>query len=443
MTNLVTPSTAPFHENTRLDADTSRSFRLSAFWPIVALLGTLYGSLLPFSISLSAFTFDNAFGLMNIQPHSATPEDLITNIVVYIPAGLLLVLSQPRNRRNSLRTLIGCILVGGCVSLLAETLQTGIAIRVASYTDIALNLFGTAAGAGTALAVQSRAPSIVRRVRHTLNTTPMTSLGIALTIGLVVFHLAPFDFASNPAQWRTSLSNATLSLTTPDAQDVIHALWFTFLGYMMLLAALETGNTRTQSTAQAAIGGFALVVVIESLQLFSNRHAFTITDILIRTIAHLIGCIGATFIATNRTPQQWIASPRLALPTPLLVSLIAVQIVAIVFATDQIPRALHIPFETLWRGPMILAAFELTTTSVQYATLAACLTIVLRRQRVTSVWLIVALCVIACSSMATIAPYVLASSSVDLTSPVIATLAAILVAQFYPIIRPQQAPIPH
>ena len=44
------------------------------------------------------------------------------------------------------------IVVGAAVSVIAETLQTGMPVRVASWTDVMLNAMGAAIGAATAAA---------------------------------------------------------------------------------------------------------------------------------------------------------------------------------------------------------------------------------------------------------------------------------------------------
>ncbi len=122
----------------------------------------------------------NGFGLLNLGWHGATREDLITNVAMYVPLGLLLVLcgTGGRTARAAL-----AVFVGAAVSLLAETLQSGIAARVASWMDVALNSGGTAIGVVLAVGVTGTFGSVIDRTRRKIAAYPFTCAAWLLTLG--------------------------------------------------------------------------------------------------------------------------------------------------------------------------------------------------------------------------------------------------------------------
>ena len=75
-----------------------------------------------------------------------------------------------------------CASIGGTVSMTAEMLQTGISIRVASLTDVMLNVVGTAVGGILVIMLSSAGGSLVRRLRRELWIRPARVHAIALEL---------------------------------------------------------------------------------------------------------------------------------------------------------------------------------------------------------------------------------------------------------------------
>ena len=130
-------------------ADDAVAWGLSAAWPALLIAAVLYGSLIPFTIDVTALNLSNGFGLLGIGVHGATREDFLTNVLIYVPVGLSLMLCRRGGSgRWRAARIPAAVMIGTAVSILAETLQTGISARVASWTDVALNAIGTLLGAG-------------------------------------------------------------------------------------------------------------------------------------------------------------------------------------------------------------------------------------------------------------------------------------------------------
>lgn len=170
-----------------------------AFWVLVLLSASLY----PFNFSaqlwhshFAALQFDRS-----LLGHS-TRGDLLSNLLAYLPFGLLAALlleRLPGWLRLALATLGGASL-----SFTVETLQLGIAMRFASATDFLANSMATAAGAAAAL-VYARAPRRGIRARlRPLTDGPVVPLLLAVWVAA---QAAPFMPRLRPSRIIAVLAN--------------------------------------------------------------------------------------------------------------------------------------------------------------------------------------------------------------------------------------------
>jgi len=83
--------------------------------------------------------------------------DLVLNVLVYMPLGLLLVMGLRRFFGVFNALLIG-VLIGGILSFTLEFLQNYIPARVSSFSDLITNLLGTALGGMLAVVLQPEMP---------------------------------------------------------------------------------------------------------------------------------------------------------------------------------------------------------------------------------------------------------------------------------------------
>ncbi|MFN2338304.1 MAG: VanZ family protein [Gammaproteobacteria bacterium] len=105
----------------------------------------IYGSLFPLGDWQTPATARLAFLL---PPYEGRPiyTDILLNILVYMPLGLLLAL-RLRPRFGFARAVLTATLLGGLLSLAMEALQMSLPGRVSSVTDLATNAGGSLLGA--------------------------------------------------------------------------------------------------------------------------------------------------------------------------------------------------------------------------------------------------------------------------------------------------------
>ena len=133
----------------------------TAAWPLALIYAALvvYASLYPFdgwrSVGIAPWTF-----LAAPLPRYWTGFDVAANLLGYGPLGFLLALSALRTSPR-LPAVLLATLGGGLLSLVMESLQTYLPMRVASNVDLLLNLVGAWLGALMAFALE-KAGAIAR-----------------------------------------------------------------------------------------------------------------------------------------------------------------------------------------------------------------------------------------------------------------------------------------
>jgi len=125
--------------------------------PLAWLYGALivYASLYPFTgwrvPSPGPFDF-----LLLGWWHWWTGFDLVSNLLGYLPFGLLVFVALARGGRSTTASVWIAIAAGTLLSLTMETLQNYLPQRVASNVDLTLNALGSALGAGVGAALHLR-----------------------------------------------------------------------------------------------------------------------------------------------------------------------------------------------------------------------------------------------------------------------------------------------
>ena len=130
------PGTPPTHAK-----GTSRFHLMLAF---AYLLLIVYGSLFPFGpwIPPSGSMWHY---LVAPWPHDISGADVATNLLAYVPVGLLLIWCLPRARW--LASFVFGMAVGSGLSSLMEAIQSYLPERTSSKVDLLNNVIGSAAGA--------------------------------------------------------------------------------------------------------------------------------------------------------------------------------------------------------------------------------------------------------------------------------------------------------
>jgi glycopeptide antibiotics resistance protein len=436
-------------------------------WSALLIGGVLYGSLLPFEIDWSALTPANGFGLLRVAVCATTAEDLVTNILLYMPVGLALAISARCWHWAGPARAVFAVLGGAVVSLGAEMLQTALAVRVASWTDVAMNTLGAGTGAVFAVTLGPAASLAVRRWNRLFRDRPARAWATALAVGLLLLGLIPFDFATNTAELHANFGRARWDLFGPRSVPVTEApfallvgqlssvFWFAILGGLLVASERESGACRDAAMRAAILQGVVLATVLECAQLFTMSHVFDSAVVMLRTLSVTLGawCVAA---APACKPAAWrsVRLGRTSLPMAALAAIIVAQVLARlleVWNLDLLTSVEHapwvggaggwasahwLPFETLWRRPMASAASEAAHQIAVYGTLACALGLFLVQLGVRWVWVTtgaaVVLVAVAVEALQCWAPL----PAPDTSGPALAILAVALAARLWSAMQP-------
>lgn len=272
---------------------------LSLAYPVGAIIAIIYGSLLPFSIDIGAVLGTRPTTALGF--HKASIEDVITNLLLYVPVGCLVSLYMRRFCSTSSWAAIVAVLGSSALSLCLEWLQFGCAERVASWLDVVLNTAGAALGALIVAGPWGvRLLSRLRRLLEGANAGPALLSG-----GLLIYCLTPLSFVTDSQALHTAFSRAHWDVTQPRSSTELHpsfevlvdelslAAWFALLGALMVLYGARESDRDATDVAQGALHGFVLAALIEMLQLFSVAHTLDVASVLLRTCAAAFGAWSA------------------------------------------------------------------------------------------------------------------------------------------------------
>ncbi|MBI4719626.1 MAG: hypothetical protein HY763_17660 [Planctomycetes bacterium] len=365
---------------------------LSPAWLMAAVALVLYGSLLPFQMRRPPAGPWPLPGLSDIGFHASSPSDLLTNVGVYIPVGFVAVLAGHPRRRRLARVPLAIALALG-VSVAAEALQAGMSQRVSSWVDVRANCMGTALGAVLALAASHAGPRLAAAAWVAGRARPFATSTMALTLGLLLFGLAPFDLVTSASGLSAAFLRARWDLNTARFADfndpplsalvaqVQGAAWFALLAYLSTQAGRERGRSSTAAGMAATRDAIVLALLIEFMQLFTASHVFDLAAIVLRAIAAGLGAWYAVRWGEYLTPAGGAPSAHPRTLTALLILAAVGQTVACVAAAADLRcwNADHlrgvvvhwIPLESLWRLSLAGAAGKLLEWLATYGALAA------------------------------------------------------------------------
>jgi VanZ family protein len=221
------------HHITMGDSDSyaAASRRIQAWMLGAWVLLVLSASLYPFTIDPGRFADAAAGGFAGLREwHAPSQRDLVVNLLVYVPVGLLLPLVLEPRRAAALRWL-QAVGAGALLSFGIELLQHAIRARVPSLADWVLNVSSTAIGATLALlAAWLPVRPLATRLRR-LNVSP--ALGLLLALWFAA-HAAPFLPRLRPGRVQSAIE-ASLALS-PSVGGI--AAWFA--AYLVLSAVMRT-----------------------------------------------------------------------------------------------------------------------------------------------------------------------------------------------------------
>ena len=260
------------------------------FWLVLVLV--VYGSLFPFHYQPHLPSWADGWALLRPEVHHSR-SDLLGNVLLFVPYGLLLAVPMPPSRR--LLTLLG----GAALALGLQYLQFWFPDRVPSGTDALLNGVGIAIGLGAGLL---GAP-LVQRWRSVDLPRPhfvlVASLLMALWLLYRWFPLVPTLDLQNLKNGLKPL----LQWREMGAVDVLRNLagWLVFLRLARYSALQRWGNWRLTALCLAVLAaeplflnnaispanavGLALALALFPLLRSGPRTLLVVTGLLALSIA--------------------------------------------------------------------------------------------------------------------------------------------------------------
>lgn len=256
-------SQLPLAPNPTIDAPSYRFISYAAFF--YALL-ILYGSLFPFSDwtypQLPLFTF------LTTKP-SLDRADLVQNVLVYAPLGLLLVLRLNRSMKFWSAVIIASA-TGTLLSFAVESTQQFLPSRVASISDLAMNFLGTFLGgifAGFMSAETLTGRALLNYRNQWVRPGALANMGIVVLALWVLSQTTPLVPSLDVAHMRHGLALLKHEILYPDSFS--YAKLATYSLYLLGLGLLTTTVVKRERPALLvfmALVGFVLcckVVIID------------------------------------------------------------------------------------------------------------------------------------------------------------------------------------
>lgn len=434
-----------------------------ALWALGVALLVLAGSLSPFTFDLAAARASRGVGLGAIGWPPSAYGDLITNIVVYLPVGAALFLWL-RRRFRAWPALVMAGALGGVTSLLAETLQTCVPVRTASWIDVVVNAIGTLCGAAIAPAVSPMVRAATHRIREGIARRPMSTTASALAVGLLVMGICPFDFVTTTAALHTSLARSRWfpfdtalggagagGLTTVGVSALGVAGVFAALGFFVALGAREAGQPRRRAGALSLVHVALLAVLIETVQIFVVSRSLDVGEVLLDICVGALGVCLAIYAVDGPSRSGWVGRPA-ALLHPLLVGpalILQVGYHLLHAAAPSQPSAVHsagavllwVPFSAYYGPPSTSVMSHVLSVWIAFALLALTIALLTRRLGPRACWWVAAGAVLAVAACCEVIQFARAVRTPDLTDPLMALAAAILAALVYRRLQATHAPV--
>ena len=315
----------------------------------VYLLYVLLGTLVPFDFTWSPADAQER-ALLGLGTTPSGLPDLMSNIGLYVPLGVLLYWSLVRNLGGPRLSVLLSTAIAAATSLAVESIQLLSPTRTSSAVDFGANLFGAAAGTIIACLCHWPERRLLAALARELRADASAAVVKVCAALLVIGGLAPFTptidmtrlahsargssfvpFAEARAL-AAQARQANLEGRTADAagfqRDRMHlwARWFAELlsfglfGYLLYrLLRNNYGFKPTAATALLFYLAALLALLISGLQIGVMSRGFRATEVVMRLTGALAGAGAAGVLARVRQKRSWsLAQCREHLSDPTL-----------------------------------------------------------------------------------------------------------------------------
>jgi glycopeptide antibiotics resistance protein len=277
----------------------------------------VYATTLPFEFSTSIEMPQARLHRLWLRPLSGGSwPDVYSNILLFVPWGLLLAVWQAGRGTNYVATVALALLSGAIFSGIVEFLQLFSITRFTSFVDLVTNTFGATVGSVIAWPLARWvAPVAIVRFRRIVAGRPMTLSAIATAAGFALAGVAPFHVDLTKDGMEAALGTfRPVPFGPPLAGPSSPAkpwLWgaellaWTLAGGAFAMAAREWQRERARVYLEAVGSAVGLCVAVESLQFLIPGRDVDVTSIV---LAFAGSALGATAVLRSApaTVRGWI-----------------------------------------------------------------------------------------------------------------------------------------
>lgn len=286
---------------------------------VAALLFVLQTGLVPFDFQLGGGP-EAARRFFIAAVSNLTLPDIMSNIFLYVPLGMLGHWVLLRRGRGRIRAWFTVLIAGAAVSATVEWLQGFSPERVSSLIDLTSNTVGVGVGASLSWVGRSIVPRLIGAALHEFHERPQASLVKTYAACLVVVAAVPFSLSFDVARFKQSVKASVfvpfgVSATNRAGQAAAVAAsdelkssrlawsslkrwsrWGAECASFAVLAWLlqpvlrgDYGFRRRTATALTWWLGGTLAVFLSMLQLPVISRGCDVTDVLFRLVGVWVG----------------------------------------------------------------------------------------------------------------------------------------------------------
>ena len=309
----------------------------------------IHFGLIPFDFATGWRSTSHQGNWLGLGLDRSSLVDMLSNIFLFLPLGLMLQASLARAGVRPLLSLVGAAVAGGLLSLAIETIQVFSVTRISSRIDLFANIFGAGFGAMFGIVGRTLLRQIRRGLRSELRRDPRAVVVKIYIWLLIVFSLTPFVTVSGGHQAARALEQATLVpfQQAGDLADRVELarnqgdarleyslrrdamlLWagwvaeaaaFGLAGFLSYRHLRSTYEFSARMSALLTISLFAgLAGIISVIQLPILTRGFHVTDIVMRLGGATLGALVGTYGIRRRSTLGDRRSPKMENQAPIL-----------------------------------------------------------------------------------------------------------------------------
>ncbi|GGC78362.1 hypothetical protein GCM10011396_26920 [Undibacterium terreum] len=258
------------------------SYKFISYMAFLYALLILYGSLFPFSDWTTPST--RLFTFLVTMP-SIERADIVQNILVYAPLGLLLVLRLNRNMGFWLALILATI-VGTLLSFAVESIQQFLPSRVASLSDLVMNFLGTFLGgvlAGFMSAETLTGKAVAKYREQWFRTGILANIGIAILAMWSLSQTTPLVPSLDVSHLRHGLALLKHEILYPDSFS--YAKMATYSLYILALGLLTVTVVRRDRPAMLVFATLVAGILCGKVLIVTRQLA---PEVLLAAIVALL-----------------------------------------------------------------------------------------------------------------------------------------------------------